>query len=339
MASEIQIWIEKGSGSLESGSLESWERALGSFSNMKYYIYDSDTILQTSGYITNLFTSSYASSDTFHISYSKDQIVGNLDNAYMTWDGDIKLSESIDSSKYYRLMISSSNNDNILFNPSTFTIPLKWELDIDNSYLSASITPYISPKDGNFWSFNTSSIIDTGSFETSSITLYNQLVLESSLGNKYYVSGGFSQANIPYIPSFNSRFNGGYEPEGTGFPNIIDEWKLEIGDQIRFENNEALTFNLINVELSGSSPNEKVLITLDRNIPTGSNLNFFLIRRWKENRNNISINKTFPYSQKLISTLLAPTTTGFILPKYPTDEIGKNPDKIIRDLIDKKIIE
>ena len=125
MASEIQIWIEKGSGSLESGSLESWERALGSFSNMKYYIYDSDTILQTSGYITNLFTSSYASSDTFHISYSKDQIVGNLDNAYMTWDGDIKLSESIDSSKYYRLMISSSNNDNILFNPSTFTIPLK----------------------------------------------------------------------------------------------------------------------------------------------------------------------------------------------------------------------
>ena len=162
--------------------------------------------------------------------------------------------------------------------------------------------------------------------------------MNSPLGNEYYISGGFYQANIPYIPSFNSRFKDGIEPEGTGFPNINDEWKLEIGDQIRFENNEELTFNITNVE-TGSAPDKKVLITVDRNIPSGSNLNFFLIRRWKENKNNMVINKTFPYSQKLISTMLAPTTTGFILPKYPIDEIGKNPDKIIRDLIDKKIIE
>jgi len=187
----------------------------------------------------------------------------------------------------------------------------------------------MSQKDGNFWKFPISG----------SITQSNQLVLESELGNQYYITGGFYQANIPYIPSFNSRFNGGEEPEGTGFPNINDEWKLMEGDQIRFENNEALSFNITHVTSSGSSPNEKLLISVDRNIPTGSNLNFFLIRRWKENRNNIVINKIFPYSQKLISTLLAPTTTGFILPKYPTDEIGKNPDKIIRDLIDKKIIE
>ena len=323
MASEIQIWIEK-----TSNITGSWIKASGSFNNMKYYIYDNDNILQSSNYITNSFTSSYSSPDTFHISYSRDQIPGNINNVYMTWDGDINLSESIDSSKYYRLMISSSNDTDIIFNPSSFTKPLKWELDIDNSYLSASITPYMSPKDGNYWLFNISS----------SVTQSNQLVMNSPLGNEYYISGGFYQANIPYIPSFNSRFKDGIEPEGTGFPNINDEWKLEIGDQIRFENNEELTFNITNVE-TGSAPDKKVLITVDRNIPSGSNLNFFLIRRWKENKNNMVINKTFPYSQKLISTMLAPTTTGFILPKYPIDEIGKNPDKIIRDLIDKKIIE
>ena len=50
------------------------------------------------------------------------------------------------------------------------------------------------------------------------------------------------------------------------------------------------------------------------------------------------MNQTFPYSNPLPSASLAPTTTGFILPKYPVDAIAKNPDKIIRDLIDKKII-
>lgn len=237
-----------------------------------------------------------------------------------------------------------SSESPMIFNPIGFTprnTTPSLSVSSSNVYL-----PKLNFKTSgsNFWSFYSGSL--------------NKIKLDSVGGNLSYLSGSeFYQSFIPYNLSSNSRFVGGSEPEGTQFPQIKDPWKLYPGDEIRFENNENKSYVITNVDnsqLSGSnftvSGNEYVrvsgnqgtgslILELDKNISSETNLNFFLIRRYKESRNNITINKTFPYSNIVLSSSLAPTTTGFIFPKYPVDKIANNPDKIIRDLIDKKIVE
>jgi len=272
------------------------------------------------------------SANNINISYSNSNynsfIIshGIVDINYLTWDIQIKDAGTIQptlvpGAEWCGLEFNSKDTD-ITFNPYS-VISNK-----SHSFLELlNITNlYVQPDDLNIYR-------ETG---------YNNKIY---IDNQYMILSydqGYIQTPIPYTSSFSNRFKNNFEPYGTEFPKIKDQWKLEIGDQIRFENNEEKCYEITDInpfyfDVYGVGP--VILITLDRDISTSTNLNFFLIRRWEENRNNITVNQTFPYSNQLISASLAPTTTGFIFPKYPVDAIAKNPDKIIRDLIDKKIIE
>jgi hypothetical protein len=64
-------------------------------------------------------------------------------------------------------------------------------------------------------------------------------------------------------------------------------------------------------------------------------LDFFLVRRYVDDASSLITNQQYPYSNP-------PTTgssTGFLIPEYPTSTLKVNPDEIISDLRDKKLIE
>lgn len=315
--SEIQVYIEKSS----DGST-GWTKASGSFIDSKISIYNSNNTLIETQSINYYFTASYSTADTLYVIYNSGSITGNVNYSFMTWNINPKLNEPIISSYFYKLVTSAVNYTSIVFNPTGSNIPIQWELNVNNPNITSVLS--FSPSNGKYWDYYPGYL--------------NKLTLESIGGNWYYDKDLY-QAQIPYSASYSSRFIGGVEPNDTQFPQVNDPWSLIEGDEIRFENDETKLYNITNIAWDTSISPNKLLITVDKDIPTTVNLNFFLIRRYKENKNNITINKTFPYSNQFLSSYSAPTTTGFIFPKYPVDKIAKNPDKIIRDLIDKKIIE
>ena len=81
--------------------------------------------------------------------------------------------------------------------------------------------------------------------------------------DKYYV-----QAKLPYIGSTNTDFPLTVEPDFIEFDPVTDVWSLEEGDEIRFENNEDLTFRISSIDGQKSiiSPNEsptgKLIVTV-----------------------------------------------------------------------------
>ena len=92
------------------------------------------------------------------------------------------------------------------------------------------------------------------------------------------------------------------------------------------------------------NPNGRLQLVVDRVIPTTTNLNFFLLRRFTDSPGTLLIDKEFPYSEILPSgsTQLSKnqqTTTGIIFPEFPIDEIQDTPDSILQTLRDKKLIE
>jgi hypothetical protein len=150
---------------------------------------------------------------------------------------------------------------------------------------------------------------------------------------------------------------------------------MKEGDEIRFENNENLTYKVTSVEgreavikpenVNSNSPIDKLRVVVTppfeytgsngqiiKNEP--SNFDFFVVRRYKENRNFIILNQQMPYG--IISTgkgeiafsgedasvgiepVNPASSPGILLPEYRVDKFNVNPDLILKDLIEKGII-
>lgn len=214
----------------------------------------------------------------------------------------------------------------------------------------------------------------------------NVLILSSSNGNVTY-NDGYTMGNIPYTASNNASFPGGLEPADTTFPLYNLEWKVEPNDEIRFENVENKAYKIVQVvppdETTGTYAG-KLKLVLGDNVAAGTNLDFFLLRRYRYSPNSLIIDKTFPYGglstkqefiptqnskavyadalgnpttadvavQQLttgsnsgsIVTIYSPLTkkdntpTGIVFPEYPAPDLEIEPDKVIQDLRDKKLI-
>ena len=139
--------------------------------------------------------------------------------------------------------------------------------------------------------------------------------LSSSNGNSAYGNGYF-QGYLPYSASTNQRFPGGIEPIDTEIPSYNINWNLNIGDEIRFENNESQTYTIIDVippqENSTTAADDGTLkLRLDREVPESVEKDFFLIRRYRYSPNTIVVNNLFPYgSLKTIQTAVDNTLTS-----------------------------
>ena len=64
-------------------------------------------------------------------------------------------------------------------------------------------------------------------------------------------------------------------------------------------------------------------------------LDFFLVRRYVEDASSLITFQQYPYGNPPVSQ----SVSGFISPEYPTAQLKTNPDDILSDLIDKKLIE
>ncbi len=315
--SEIKIIVEK-----TINPLGTWETASCSFSNSYVTYFNNNGFSYTSS-LLSAFTGSTELGGVLTIPISINDLQSTGSNIALSWNINPIIIEPINSAYWYRLSISgSSPTISSSFNPSVLSNINLWDIKINDPILNSNAL--ITPTNGNYWNFYS----DINGIQ------YNKIILESISGNIFY-NKNYIQNQIPYISGSNSHFKGGFEPSDIQFPNIIDQWNIEIGDEIRFENDESECYNVLDIK----TYNYNLLLILDRDIKATTNLNFFIIRRYKESPDNVIINQSFPYTNPLISSSLAPTTSGFIFPKYPIDSIATGSNKIILDLIDKKIIE
>jgi len=195
----------------------------------------------------------------------------------------------------------------------------------------------------------------------------DQLYLSSSILNQTYASNiPFFQAKIPYIGSTSTDFPLTVEPSFIEFDPIVDPWELELGDEIRFQNDESLTYKIVNIILPpGRNPRsedieQKIRIVIEPPFNSQSenaipyDFDFFVIRRYKENKNFIILNQQMPYG--IISTgkgevafsgedgfvgvepVNPSSSPGLLLPQYRVSRFNVNPDLVLKDLIEKGIV-
>jgi hypothetical protein len=200
------------------------------------------------------------------------------------------------------------------------------------------------------------------------------LYMSSSILNQTY-SKSFVQAKLPYNGAINTDFPLTIEPSFIEFDPIIDYWELQEGDEIRFENNENLTFTITSIEgrdaiIPPKDVNSEVIADKLQVVVTPpfqytgsngqlivnqpSNFDFFVVRRYKENKNFIILDQQMPYG--IISTgkgevafsgedgfvgvepVNPSSSPGLLLPQFRVDKFNTNPDLVLKDLIEKRII-
>ncbi len=138
----------------------------------------------------------------------------------------------------------------------------------------------------------------------------NQIELVDPNGNSAY-DNGYIQGFIPYTASESGRFPGGVEPADANFPNFNVNWKLEINDEIRFENNELYTYKILKVIPPSENITDegaRLRLHLDGTVPPSVEKDFFLIRRYVEADNVVIIDKLFPYGGLAIKKETLPGT-------------------------------
>ena len=203
--------------------------------------------------------------------------------------------------------------------PSTFS-----SLQGDTFHFNGSKTIPPGGAIAPYWEFDTSG----GS------NISDTLIMTSEKVNEAY-DNGLKQIDIPYSASRWPKFPRGIEPNFVQFPSVTETWRLELGDEIKFENNENLTYK-INSITPPSENGGKLKITVQPPIENQTiNKDFFVIRRFVEEKGTLILETPKPY----IFPTSASTSPGLILPEFPIKEIGTDPDLIIKDLEDKKLIE
>lgn len=183
----------------------------------------------------------------------------------------------------------------------------------------------------------------------------NQLYMSSSVLNQSYAlldeNGNpdkyYVQAKIEYVGSTNPDFPGTQEPDFIEMDPVTDIWSLQVGDEIRFENSEELVYTIASID--GQEPiippifpnenediNKKLRVTVSPSFENNepSNFDFFVVRRYKENRNFIILDQQKPYGFPVSSS----SSPGILLPEHRIEKYDRNPDEVLKDLIEKRII-
>ena len=116
-----------------------------------------------------------------------------------------------------------------------------------------------------------------------------------------------------------------YSIDRSGFNPISLDFEPQPYDEIRFQGIENLAFGITNV----TSSNGQLQLQLDNNIPNGTNLNYFLLRRYVNDPSNIILDLDKPAGA---------SSGGILKPEYVTDTLNNNLDSIIQNLKSKGLI-
>jgi hypothetical protein len=200
-----------------------------------------------------------------------------------------------------------------------------------NQYYTYSVNPTsvsAIPFDNNA---SLIAVFTTGSSKANPVL--NTILLKDPNGNLAY-DNEYYIGYLPYKPGPNSAFPGGMEPTDTAWTRPNLEWKVEKNDEIRFLNNEGQSYQIIDVLSPQQNQQQtgefKLKLTLDRNIATGINLQFFLIRRYVYSPNTLISNNIFPYGSlpqltKWVdtkNTSISTINSGSTTENYPSSSTG-----------------
>ena len=193
----------------------------------------------------------------------------------------------------------------------------------------------------------------------------DMLYMSSSVLNEAYAifdkngnrtnSSYYVQAKLDYNGDTNVVFPNTKEPDFIEFDPVQDPWSLKIGDEIRFENNENLTYTITSlngrqaIKLPGDpksndiSEKLQVVVTppfedADGNTIQPNNFDFFVVRRYKENKNFIILDQQMPYGFPVTGSLEPTSSPGILLPEHRIEKYNRNPDEVLKELIEKRII-
>jgi hypothetical protein len=165
-----------------------------------------------------------------------------------------------------------------------------------NQYFTYTLTPatYSATMFDN--NVELKAVLTTGSNKPNPVL--NTLLLKDPNGNLAYDSE-YYVGYLPYKPGPNSAFPGGQEPSDTAWSRPNLEWKVEQNDEIRFLNNEGQSYQIVNVTSPAQNQEQtgefKLKLKLDRDVSSGINIQFFLLRRYVYSPNTLISNNIFPY--------------------------------------------
>lgn len=200
----------------------------------------------------------------------------------------------------------------------------------------------------------------TGPFWRKVDGVNNQLFMSSSALNKAY-GQPYYQGKLPYNGASNPDFPLTIEPGFIEFDPITEPWSLQVGDEIRFENDEDLVYTITSnkgqkaITTPSDNPDGQLVVTVTPSFEgkQPSNFDFFVVRRYVENRNFIILDQQMPYgfaygkgtvdySGEDIVAGVEPVTQasspGILLPEHRIEVYNRNPDEVLKDLIEKNII-
>jgi len=106
----------------------------------------------------------------------------------------------------------------------------------------------------------------------------------------------------------------------SGFDPITLAFNPQPSDEIRFQGLENLSFSVTSITQSATG---QLQLNLDNDIPNGTNLNYFLLRRYVVDPGNIILDITKPAGQ---------TSDGVLVPEYIADTAKKVVESILPGL-------
>lgn len=103
----------------------------------------------------------------------------------------------------------------------------------------------------------------------------------------------------------------------SGFDPITLDFNPQSNDEIRFQGLENLSFTITNVTQSATG---QLQLNLDNNIPNGTNLDYFLLRRYVYDPGNVILDITKPAGQ---------TSDGILIPEFLGEKATETKEKIV----------
>jgi len=145
----------------------------------------------------------------------------------------------------------------------------------------------------------------------------NPTIITASTALSGLYNLGYRQSSSAEISDF------GFNPINANFDN------LKSGDKIRFEYNEGKKFNISEV-IPWGGPGGELCLKLDGQVPTGSELNHFILYRLKKDGKYVILD---------IGKKSGSTPGGILRPKYLPKSFVDNYDNILGILRDKGILK
>jgi len=176
----------------------------------------------------------------------------------------------------------------------------------------------------------TSRVFQAASFESGS----SYIAQSDNTQNYFFVTASAATntvltASLSLSSKYDNLFIGISGSSTQGFNTVTLPFTVQVGDEIKFNNDEAKVFLVTNVETPAQNAQQVLYITLDKKPNKAVNKDFFVIRRYIDTSNMVLMR---------INRVAGTQNAGVLFPKYPSDILKANYTRILSDLVNKGIL-